>query len=213
MRSTRLTAGLSLVEALIAMVVLSTAAIMYSSVWKSQVGANESGRQLETATLLYLRQVELLRSLSIRTTGCGGVPFSAPNFQFAVPCAPPDAGGGPLGATYGGGGDLEPAVMQNTLLTSGNSYGFPADDPRYIVCAPTADPCTTRARSPELYGEGFRVRVRARRVYTRFPTPYDPNLEPNMMHLLVKYAIRVNRVNEAGTELDILTGEILQEVR
>lgn len=203
-------------EALIAMVILSTAAIMYSSMWQAQVGANDSARQLEAATILYLRQVELLRSLDIkRPLECGGVPFRQSTFQAAVPCAPPEAGTGTTGVTYGrtGTNELEPAVAHDTLLTSVNSFGFPIDDPRWIVCTPVSDAiCSGRARAPDLYGEGFRVRVRARRIRRRDLA--DPNAYSNTEHLLVKYAIRINRLDFAtNVETNILTGEIIQEVR
>lgn len=213
MRSIR---GLSLIEALIAMVILSTAAIIYSSMWQSQVGANDSARKLEAATILYLRQVELLRSLDIKRQGvCGGVPYIQQTFQLRPLCAPPEAGAGSSGVTYGvaGTNQLEPAVAHDTLLISTNSYEFPRDDPRWIVCCPAvpADPCAGRPRSPDLYGEGFRVRVRARRIQRRDVAA--PNDYTNNEHLLVKYAIRVNRVDETNAELNVLTGEIIQEVR
>src|SRR5947208_685223 len=63
--ATRLIAAMSLMETLIAVTVMSTAAIMYASAWKTHGGFSDVAREIELATEIYLRQVERIRSKSV----------------------------------------------------------------------------------------------------------------------------------------------------
>jgi hypothetical protein len=161
--------GLSLVECVVSIGILGTAAILYGSTYTAQVRHNEATREIENSTLLFLRQVERIRAQDPRAASA---PFIEPDFA-ATRCPP-------FAYVDDGAGDLDPPVAHSTILTSANSLRIP-DGHSWLV-----DP-------GPLTQQGYSLNVRAMRIRDSA----DPRIL--MEDRLIKYTIRIDRTFEGQT--------------
>jgi len=132
--------GLSLIEVMVSVVILGTAAMVYGSSFRAQVARNEAIQEIEQATILFLRQVDRIRR---RNPKDASAPFNETN--FAIPCSPYlNSDTGPA--------DLDPPVQPDAILISANSFLIPAGHSWMLPL------------SPALTQEGYSLNVRAMRI-------------------------------------------------
>lgn len=218
--------GVSLIEALLAVTILGSAATMYGSAWSSTFGANDVARTLELATELYVRECAILRRANPRGVYPAEVPFFERAFQTAGAyrggCAPPNPGSNESGTTFyqspattvGGGADLSYNTPLDKLLdTPGtNCFEIPPGTPGWNPTLPVAADGTSLA---DLL---FSVRVFASRVQEsngggvpRAAATLNgaPGTESGFwLNQLIRYRVVVLRNN-----VHVLSGEFLVEVR
>lgn len=234
--------GVSLVEVLIAVSIMGSAAVMYASGWNIHRAQNEAAREIELATDIYLRQVEQIKRHDPKDRADS--PFNEPAFQLGKAC-PPDRPDRPP-AFYNGSGmtfyryvgpyrgqsftteQLHPAVPRNQLLSDGIN-GRPPQNAFRIL--PTNDvpgnpwlaPLPVEYTNPIAAGGlGYSVSVCAARIHNFTGTP--PTLAilngdglagvaaSSYEHQMIKYAVYVDRDTGAGPR-NILTHEFIMEVR
>lgn len=124
--------GLSLIEAMVATTIVGTTAVGYAAVFRSQVTQHKYIETMCTATQLYMRQVELLRQISLRD-GTSTSPAGANWVDTAFSGCPAPTAGGDLAFDYGANSatqQLEPYSSASSILTSSNSYVFPTSPTR-----------------------------------------------------------------------------------
>lgn len=155
--------GVSLVEVLVSITVLGTASLLYGAAWSSHVTRQEAIREQQTATLLLLRQVEILRGQNPRAAGA---PFTESDYLPDTLCPP---------FSYNdSGSDLDPPVAKEATLTDANSFVIPAGHPWLIDLGALA-------------GQGYSLRVRAARIRD---SPDPAVLKEDR---LIKYGVQVDR--------------------
>ena len=218
--------GMSLVEALVAITVMGTCSIMYASAWSAHSGVNDAANEIETATVLYLRQVERLRMKSLldspSTNGNQLPPIVEQAYQ-AGNCPPQFPGSPVVGQTYYAAQSAINQLSYNTPISTvldaavPNAVAIPANQPPDSpagVC-PTGDCAWVPALDPFLASIGYSVVVYASRVQDIGAAPTlaalngtFPGTDGCYLNQLVKYRIKITRNGR-----HLLTGEILQEVR
>lgn len=216
--------GVSLIEALLAVTILGSAATMYGSAWSSTFGANDAARTIELATELYVRECAILRRANPKGVYPSEVPFFERAFQsagaYSGACAPPNPGSIEVGTTFyqspatpvGGGADLSYNTPLIKLLdTPGtNCFEIPPGTPGWNPTLPVAGDGTSLA---DLL---FSVRVFASRVQKASAVPRTaavlngaPGTESGFwLNQLIRYRVVVLRNN-----VHVLSGEFLVEVR
>lgn len=225
------TSGVSLVEVMIAVSIMGTAAVMYASGWNLHRGQNEAARELELATEIYLRQVESIKRHRVKGLTPPNVPFNeVAFFDRACPPGRPDVLDGtfyrtvaPFAGQGVGSTQLHPAQPRNLLLSDGIN-GRPPQNAHRIL--PTndvvGDPFLVQL-PPEMTnpvtagGLGYSVSVCCARLHEvdlpgAPPTLATLNGPGSHLHQLIKYCVRVDR-DPGGGPRNILTHEFIMEVR